>query len=230
MRMTNNNPTPDKNKVPIDKTRLIEIFVDAERLSMNPAEKDKLTNDYLNDVVSEDEFIKQIAVSDIARTIIHYTSRLYDIESIIDDVKKNPDWDVDLSVSLRFNKEIVDPDEIFVVRCDLSLSDKSILETSFKQSDAKLREDDRAVVDVETAHLDTNLYPFSLVLPYKLLSGKVEGVSHLTVFIPERSCSDNDIEVNIDELAFIVTNKNTGDTTTIAVEIENADIEIRNKP
>ena len=133
-------------------------------------------------------------------------------------------------ISLRFDDEIVDPDEIFVIRCDLSLSDKSILETSFKQSDAKPREDDRAVVDIESAHFDTNLYPFSLVLPYKLLSGKVDEISHLTVFIPEHICSGDDIEVSIDELAFIVTNKNTGDATTIAVEIENADIEIRSKP
>jgi hypothetical protein len=228
--MTNDNLTSDKNKVLIDKARLIEIFVDAERLSMNPAEKEKLASDYFNDVVSEDEFIKQTAVSNTAQTIIRCISHLCDIKSIIDDAKKNPDWDVDLSASLRFDDEIVDPDEIFVIRCDLSLSDKSILETSFKQSDAKLREDDHAVVDIEAAHFDTNLYPFSLVLPYKLLSGKVENVSHLTVFIPEHICSDNDIEVSIDELAFIVTNRNTGDATTIAVEIENADIEIRNKP
>lgn len=228
--MANNNLTPDKNKVLIDKVRLIEIFVDAERLSMNPAEKEKLASDYFNDVVSEDEFIKQTAVSNTAQTIIRCISHLCDIKSIIDDVKKNPDWDVDLSVSLRFDDEIVDTDEIFVIRCDLLLSDKSILETSFKQSDAKLREDDRTVVDIESAHFDMNLYPFSLVLPYKLLSGKVEGISHLTVFIPEHICSGDDIEVNIDELAFIITNKNTGDATTIAVEIENTDIEIRNKP
>ena len=225
--MANNNPASGKNKVLIDKARLIEIFVDAERLSMNPAETEKLANDYLNDVVSEDEFIKRSAVSNTAKTVIRCISHLCDIKSIIDDVKKNPDWDVDLSVSLRFDDEIIDPDEIFVVRCDLSLSDKSILETSFKQSDAKLREDDHTVVDIEAAHLDTNLYPFSLVLPDKLFSGKVEGVSHLTVFLPEHICSDSDIEVSLDELAFIVTNKNTGDATTIAVEVENADIEIR---
>ena len=225
--MANDNLTSDKNKVLIDKARLIEIFVDAERLSMNPAEKEKLASDYFNDVVSEDEFIKQTAISNTAQTIIRCISHLCDIKSIIDDAKKNPDWDVDLSVSLRFNDEIVDPDEIFVVRCDLSLSDKSILETSFKQSDAKLREDDHTVVDIEAAHFDTTLYPFSLVLPYKLLSGKVEGVSHLTVFLPEYICSDSDVEVSIDELAFIVTNKNTGDAITIAVEIESADIEIR---
>lgn len=228
--MANDNLTPDKNKVLIDKARLIEIFVDAERLSMNPAEKEKLASDYFNDVVSEDEFIKQTTVSNTAQTIIRCISHLCDIKSIIDDVKKNPDWDVDLSVSLRFDDEIVDTNEIFVVRCDLSLSDKSILETSFKQSDAKLREDDRTIVDIEAAHFDTNLYPFSLVLPYKLLSGKVNGISHLTVFIPEHICSGDDIEVNIDELAFIVTNKNTGDATTIAVEVENADIEVRDKP
>lgn len=228
--MTNNNLTSDKNKVLIDKARLIEVFVDAERLSMNPAEKEKLASDYFNDVVSEDEFIKQTATSNTAQTIIHCISHLCDIKSVINDVKKNPDWDIDLSVSLKFDDEIIDPDEIFVIRCDLSLSDKSILETSFRQSDAKPREDDRTVVDIEAAHFDTNLYPFSLVLPYKLLSGKVEGISHLTVFIPEHVHSDSDIEVNIDELAFIVTNKNTGDAITIAVEIENADIEIRNKP
>ena len=228
--MANNNLTPDKNKVLIDKARLIEVFVDAERLSMNPAEKEKLASDYFNDVVSEDEFIEQTATSNTAQTIIHCISHLCDIKSVINDVKKNPDWDVDLSVSLKFDDEIIDPDEIFVIRCDLSLSDKSILETSFKQSDAKPREDDRAIVDIESAHFDTNLYPFSLVLPYKLLSGKVEGISHLTVFIPEHVHSDSDIEVNIDELAVIVTNKNTGDATTIAVEIDNADIEIRNKP
>ena len=227
--MANDNLTPDKNKVLIDKARLIEIFVDAERLSMNPAEKEKLASDYFNDVVSEDEFIKQTAVSNTAQTIIRCISHLCDIKSIIDDVKKNPDWDVDLSVSLRFNDEIVDPDEIFVIRCDLSLSDKSILETSFKQSDAKSREDDNTIIDIEAKHLDTTLYPFSLVLPYKLLSGKVENVSHLTVFLPEHVYSDNDVEVSINELAFIVTNKNTGDAITIAVEIENADIEIRNK-
>ena len=195
---------------------------------MNPAEKEKLASDYFNDVVSEDEFIKQTGISNTAQTIIHCISHLCDIKSIIDDVKKNPDWDIDLSVSLRFDDEIVDPDEIFVIRCDLSLSDKSILETSFKQSDAKLREDDHTVVDIEAAHLDTNLYPFSLVLPDKLFSGKVEGVSHLTVFLPKHICSDSDVEVSLDELAFIVTNKNTGNATTIAVEIENAEIEIRN--
>ena len=226
--MANNNPTSNKNKVLIDKARLIEIFVDAERLSMNPAEKEKLASDYFNDVVSEDEFIKQTGISNTAQTIIHCISHLCDIKSIIDDVKKNPDWDIDLSVSLRFDDEIVDPDEIFVIGCDLSLSDKSILETSFKQSDAKLREDDHTVVDIEAAHLDTNLYPFSLVLPDKLFSGKVEGVSHLTVFLPKHICSDSDVEVSLDELAFIVTNKNTGNATTIAVEIENAEIEIRN--
>lgn len=225
--MANDNPAFDKNKVLIDKARLIEIFVDAERLSMNPAETEKLANDYLNDVVSEDEFIKRSAVSNTAKTVIRCISHLCDIKSIIDDAKKNPDWDVDLSASLRFDDEIIDPDEIFVIRCDLSLSDKSILETSFKQSDAKLREDDHTVVDIEATHLDTNLYPFSLVLPDKLFSGKVEGVSHLTVFLPEHICSDSDIEVSLDELAFIVTNKNTGDATTIAVEVENADIEIR---
>ena len=226
--MANDNLTSDKNKVLIDKTRLIEIFVDAERLSMNPAEKEKLASDYFNDVVSEDEFIKQTAISNTAQTIIRCISHLCDIKSIIDDVKKNPDWDVDLSVSLKFDDEIIDPDEIFVIRCDLSLFDKSILETSFKQSDAKSREDDNTIIDIEAKHLDTALYPFSLVLPYKLLSGKVENVSHLTVFLPEHVYSDNDVEVSIDELAFIVTNKNTGDAITIAVEIENADIEVRN--
>lgn len=228
--MTNNNLTSDKNKVLIDKARLIEVFVDAERLSMNPAEKEKLASDYFNDVVSEDEFIKQTATSNTAQTIIHCISHLCNIKSVINDAKKNPDWDVDLSVSLKSNDEIIDPDEIFVIRCDLSLFDKSILETSFKQSDAKSREDDNTIIDIEAKHLDTTLYPFSLVLPYKLLSGKVENVSHLTVFLPEHVYSDNDVEVSINELAFIVTNKNTGDATTIAVEIENADIEIRNKP
>lgn len=223
--MANDNPASDKNKVLVDKARLIEIFVDAERLSMNPAETEKLANDYLNDVVSEDEFIKRSAVSNTAKTVIRCISHLCDIKSIIDDVKKNPDWDVDLSVSLRFDDEIVDPDEIFVVRCDLSLSDKSILETSFKQSDAKLREDDNTVVDIEATGLDTDLYPFSLVLPYKLLSGKVKEVSRLIVFLPEHF--DRDVDVSIDELALIVINKNTGDATTIAVEVENADIEIR---
>ena len=226
--MANNNPTSNKNKVPIDKARLIEIFVDAERLSMNPAEKEKLASDYFNDVVSEDEFIKQTAVSNTAQTIIRCISHLCDIKSTIDDVKKNPDWDVDLSVSLRFDDEIVDPDDVFVIRCDLSLSDKSILETSFKQSDAKLREDDHTVVDIEAEHFDTTLYPFSLVLPYKLLSGKVKEVSRLIVFLPEHF--DRDVDVSIDELALIVTNKNTNDATTVAIEIENAEIEVRDKP
>ena len=94
--MTNNNLTSDKNKVLIDKARLIEVFVDAERLSMNPAEKEKLASDYFNDVVSEDEFIKQTATSNTAQTIIHCISHLCDIKSVINDIKKNPDWDVDL--------------------------------------------------------------------------------------------------------------------------------------
>ena len=55
-------------------------------------------------------------------------------------------------------------------------------------------------------------------------------ISHLTVFLPEHIYSNSDGEVSIDELAFIVTNKNTDDAITIAVETENADIEVRNKP
>ena len=232
-RMANNNSTSDKNKVLIDKARLIEIFVDAERLSMNPAEKEKSTSDYFNNFVSNDEFIKfikQTAISNTAQTVISCISHLCDIKPIINDVKKNPDWDVDLFVSLRFGNEIINPDEIFVIRCDLPLSDKSILETSFKQSNAKLREDNHTVVEIKAEHFDTTLYPFSLVLPYKLLSGKVKEISHLTVFLPEHIYSNSDVEVNIDELAFIVTNKSTGDAITIAVETENADIEVRNKP
>lgn len=227
--MANNNSTSDKNKVLIDKAQLIEIFVDAERLSMNPAEKEKNTNDYFNNFVSNDEFIKQTAISNTAQTVISCISHLCDIKHIINDVKKNPDWNVDLFVSLRFDNEIINPDEIFVIRCDLSLSDESILETSFKQSNAKLREDDHTVVEIKAEHFDTTLYPFSLVLPYKLLSGKVKEISHLTVFLPEHIYSDSDI-VSIDELAFIITNKSTGDAITIAIEIENADIEVRNKP
>ena len=60
--------------------------------------------------------------------------------------------------------------------------------------------------------------------------GKVKEISHLTVFLPEHIYSNSDVEVNIDELAFIITNKSTGDAITIAVETENADIEVRNKP
>lgn len=218
--------TPDKSKVLVDKTQLIETFVDAERLSMNPAETEKLANDYLNDVVSEDEFIKRTATSNTAQTIIRCISHLCDIKSVINDVRKNPDWNVDLSVSLRLNDEIIDTDEIFVVRCDLALSDRSILETSFSRFETKLREDDHTVIDIEAAGLDTNLYPFSLVLPYKLLSGKVKEVSRLIVFLPEHF--DRDVDVSIDELALIVTNKNTNDATTVTIEIENAEIEIRN--
>lgn len=220
--------TPDKSKVLVDKTQLIETFVDAERLSMNPAETEKLANDYLNDVVSEDEFIKRTATSNTAQTIIRCISHLCDIKSVINDVRKNPDWNVDLSVSLRLNDEIIDTDEIFVVRCDLALSDRSILETSFSRFETKLREDDHTVIDIEATGLDTNLYPFSLVLPYKLLSGKVKEVSRLIVFLPEHF--DRDVDVSIDELALIVTNKNTNDATTVAIEIENAEIEVRDKP
>ena len=136
---------------------------------------------------------------------------------------------LDFFVSLRFGNKIINPDEIFVIRCDLSLSNKSILETSFRQSNAKLREDDHTVVETKAEHFDTTLYPFSLVLPYKLLSGKVKEISHLTVFLPEHIYSNSDGEVSIDELALIVTNKNTDDAITIAVETENADIEVRNK-
>ena len=223
--MANNNPTSDKNKVLIDKARLIEIFVDAERLSMNPVEKEMLANDYFNNVVSEDEFIKQTGISNTAQTIIHCISHLCDIKSIINDAKKNPNWDVDLSVSLRLNDEIIDTDEIFVARCDLTLSDGSVLETSFSRFETKLRDDDHTVIDIEATGLDTDLYPFSLVLPYKLLSGKVKEVSRLIVFLPEHF--DRDVDVSIDELALIVINKNTGNATTIAIEIENADIEVR---
>lgn len=224
--MAKNILTPDKSKVLVDKTQLIETFVDAERLSMNPAETEKLANDYLNDVVSEDEFIKRTATSNTAQTIIRCISHLCDIKSVINDVRKNPDWNVDLSVSLRLNDEIIDTDEIFVVRCDLALSDRSILETSFSRFETKLREDDHTVIDIEATDLDTNLYPFSLVLPYKLLSGKVKEVSRLIVFLPEHF--DRDVDVSIDELALIVTNKNTNDATTVAIEIENAEIEVRN--
>lgn len=220
--------TPDKSKVLVDKTQLIETFVDAERLSMNPAETEKLANDYLNDVVSEDEFIKRTATSNTAQTIIRCISHLCDIKSVINDVRKSPDWNVDLSVSLRLNDEIIDTDEIFVVRCDLALSDRSILETSFSRFETKLREDDHTVIDIEATGLDTNLYPFSLVLPYKLLSGKVKEVSRLIVFLPEHF--GHDVDVSIDELALIVTNKNTNDATTVAIEIENAEIEVRDKP